>query len=88
MLVGGPDTWHPNAEMFYRAGGGPLLDIAPYYLTAIVSLLGPITRVAGFAQTPTPERVLGAGPRSGEVDPRRCPDSRGHCPASSSAAGW
>jgi predicted dehydrogenase len=67
MLVGGPDTWHPNAEMFYRAGGGPLLDIAPYYLTAIVSLLGPITRVAGFAQTPTPERVLGAGPRSGEV---------------------
>ena len=67
MLVGGPDTWHPNAEMFYRAGGGPLLDIAPYYLTAIVSLLGPITKVAGFAQTPTPERVLGAGPRSGEV---------------------
>ena len=67
MLVGGPDTWHPNAEMFYRAGGGPLLDIAPYYLTAIVSLLGPITKVAGFARTPTPERVLGAGPRSGEV---------------------
>ena len=67
MLVGGPDSWHPNAEMFYRAGGGPLLDIAPYYLTAIVSLLGPVTRIAGFARTPTPERVLGAGPRSGEV---------------------
>jgi predicted dehydrogenase len=67
MLTGGPEAWHPNAEMFYRAGGGPLLDIAPYYLTAIVSLLGPIAAVAGFAETPTPERTLGAGPRSGET---------------------
>jgi predicted dehydrogenase len=67
MLVGGPDGWHPNAEMFYRAGGGPLLDIAPYYLTAIVSLLGPIASVTGFVETPTPERTLGAGPRAGEV---------------------
>ena len=41
FLVGGPDTWHPNADVFYRAGGGPMLDIAPYYLTAIASLLGP-----------------------------------------------
>ena len=57
MLVGGPDSWHPNAEMFYRAGGGPLLDIAPYYLTALVSLLGPIASVAGFAETPTPTRT-------------------------------
>jgi predicted dehydrogenase len=67
MLVGGPDTWHPNAEMFYRAGGGPMLDIAPYYLTALVSLLGPIEAVAGFSSLPTPERVLGAGPRAGET---------------------
>jgi predicted dehydrogenase len=67
ILVGGPDSWHPNAEMFYRAGGGPLLDLAPYYLTAIVSLLGPIASVAGFTETPTPERVLGAGVRAGET---------------------
>jgi predicted dehydrogenase len=67
MLVGGPDSWHPNAEMFYRAGGGPLLDIAPYYLTAIVSLLGPVASVAGFAETPTAERTLGAGVRAGET---------------------
>ena len=67
MLVGGPDAWHPNAEMFYLAGGGPLLDIAPYYLTALVSLLGRIDAVAGFTETPTPERTLGAGPRAGHV---------------------
>ena len=67
MLVGGPDAWHPNAEMFYRAGGGPLLDIAPYYLTAIVSLLGPISAVAGFVERRSAERTLGAGPRAGET---------------------
>lgn len=67
MLTGGPERWHPNAEMFYREGGGPLLDIAPYYLTAIVSLLGPVAAVAGFTEIPTPERTLGAGPRAGET---------------------
>jgi predicted dehydrogenase len=67
MLVGGPDTWHPNAEMFYRVGGGPVLDIAPYYLAALVSLLGPIEAVAGFSSLPTPERVLGTGPRAGQT---------------------
>ena len=41
MLVGGADTWHPNADFFFRAGGGPMLDLGPYYLTAIASLLGP-----------------------------------------------
>jgi predicted dehydrogenase len=67
MLVDGPHGWHPNAEMFFRDGGGPLLDIAPYYLTALVSILGPIAEVAGFTETPTPQRTLGAGPRAGQV---------------------
>jgi predicted dehydrogenase len=67
MLVGGPDGWHPNAEMFFQTGGGPLLDIAPYYLTALVSLLGPIESVAAFAEMPTPQRTLGAGARAGET---------------------
>jgi predicted dehydrogenase len=67
MLVSGPDQWHPNAEMFYRDGGGPLLDLAPYYLTALISLLGRVEAVAGFTETPTAQRVLGAGPRAGQV---------------------
>jgi predicted dehydrogenase len=66
-LVGGPDGWHPNAEMFFRAGGGPLLDMAPYYLTALVSLLGPIESVAAFAETPTTQRTLGVGARAGDI---------------------
>jgi predicted dehydrogenase len=66
MLTGGPERWHPNADIFYRAGGGPLLDIGPYYLTAMVSLLGPIVATSGFAATPTVERELRVGPRAGE----------------------
>jgi predicted dehydrogenase len=67
FLVGGPDSWHPNADFFYRAGGGPMLDIAPYYLTAIASLLGPYRAALGLATTPTPERRFGVGPRAGEA---------------------
>src|SRR6267154_2525738 len=64
FLVGGPDSWHPNADVFYQAGGGPMLDIAPYYLTAIASLLGPFRAALGLATTPTPERRFGVGPRA------------------------
>jgi predicted dehydrogenase len=66
MLVGGADAWHPNADFFFRAGGGPMLDLGPYYLTAIASLLGPFASATGFAATPTPERTLAVGPRAGE----------------------
>jgi predicted dehydrogenase len=66
FLVGGPDDWHPNADVFYQVGGGPLLDIGPYYLTAIASLLGSFRAAAGFATTPTVRRTLGVGPRAGE----------------------
>jgi len=73
ILVGGPDSWHPNADVFFRPGGGPLLDLAPYYLSAIVSLLGPIASVSGFAVTPTAERTLGVGPRAGATFPVQVP---------------
>lgn len=66
MLTGGPESWHPNADFFYRAGGGPLLDIGPYYLTAMVSLLGPIASASGFVSTPRLERELAVGPRAGQ----------------------
>ena len=66
LLVGGPDNWHPNADSFYREGGGPMLDLAPYYLTAIASLLGSYTAATGFGETPTRVRELGFGPRAGE----------------------
>jgi predicted dehydrogenase len=67
MLVGGQETWHPNPDIFYTDGAGPLFDMGPYYLTAIVALLGPIARVAGFACMRPFERTIEIGPRRGET---------------------
>jgi predicted dehydrogenase len=65
MLVGGQTQWHPNADIFYAAGAGPLFDMGPYYLTALVALLGPVHRVTGFASTHVLERTIEIGPRAG-----------------------
>lgn len=57
MMGRGPESWHPNPDFFYQAGGGPLLDMGPYYLTSLINLLGPVRRVAGSARASFPERV-------------------------------
>jgi predicted dehydrogenase len=66
MLAGGQESWHPDPDIFFRDGAGPLLDMGPYYVSAIVALLGPIVRVAGFASTRVAERAIEIGPRAGE----------------------
>ena len=66
MLVGAQASWHPNPDIFFLDGAGPLLDMGPYYLTAIVALLGPVRRAAGFASTRVLERAIEIGPRAGE----------------------
>jgi predicted dehydrogenase len=73
MLGGGPDNWHPNPFFFYEAGGGPMLDIGPYYLTALVSLLGPVRRVAAATKITFNERPLVSGPHAGEKIPVSTP---------------
>lgn len=57
MLGHGPEGWHPNPDFFYKFGGGPMFDMGPYYLTALVHLLGPVRRVTGSAQISFEERV-------------------------------
>ncbi len=66
MLAGGQEAWHPDPDIFFSDGAGPLLDMGPYYLTAIVALLGPVVRVAGFSSTFVTERTIEIGPRRGE----------------------
>nr|WP_042179720.1 Gfo/Idh/MocA family oxidoreductase [Kibdelosporangium sp. MJ126-NF4]CEL13992.1 NADH-dependent dehydrogenase [Kibdelosporangium sp. MJ126-NF4]CTQ88360.1 NADH-dependent dehydrogenase [Kibdelosporangium sp. MJ126-NF4] len=61
----GPESWHPAPEFLYQAGGGPLLDMGPYYLSSLVTLLGPIARVTGAGGQARPTRVIGSGPRAG-----------------------
>jgi predicted dehydrogenase len=73
MLLSGADAWHPSPEQFFQDGAGPLLDMGPYYISAIVAVLGPIRRVAGFASVHRPERRIMVGPRAGEEFPVRTP---------------
>ncbi len=61
MVTPGHELWHPAPEFYYRPGGGPLFDMGPYYLTALVTLLGPVRRVAGMASTPRSSRTTVAG---------------------------
>lgn len=65
--VPGPHVWHPNPDFLYRRGGGPLLDMGPYYLTTLAHVFGPITAVAARGATAGPTRTIGQGPRAGEV---------------------
>ncbi len=61
----GTERHHPNPDFYYQSGGGPILDLGPYYLTTMVFLLGPITRVAGLANRAFDQRMIECGPRYG-----------------------
>jgi predicted dehydrogenase len=61
----GPEPWHPDPEFYYKPGGGPLLDMGPYYLSALVSLLGPVRQVIGRVGRARQERTVGSGPKKG-----------------------
>ncbi|MEV4470244.1 Gfo/Idh/MocA family oxidoreductase [Nonomuraea sp. NPDC049504] len=65
----GPESWHPSPEFFYQPGGGPLFDLGPYYLTALVSLLGPVVRVAAGTRRAREQREVGSGPKAGKLFP-------------------
>jgi predicted dehydrogenase len=67
MMGRGPESWHPNPEFFYKHGGGPVLDVGPYYFTALVAMLGPAASVSGAARASFPERVVGSGPIKGRT---------------------
>ena len=58
MAGHGHEGWHPNPDFYYKVGGGPMFDIGPYYLTALVSLLGPVRRVTGSTRASFPQRVI------------------------------
>ncbi|WP_249998329.1 Gfo/Idh/MocA family protein [Actinoplanes sp. M2I2] len=69
MATPGHERWHHHPDFYYAPGGGPLLDMGPYYLTALVHLLGPIVAVTGASSRRRSTRVIGSGPRAGEVIP-------------------
>ena len=66
MMGIGPETWHPDPEFLYKYGAGPLFDMGPYYLTALISLLGPVESVFALQKISFPERTITSSPKSGQ----------------------
>lgn len=73
FMCPGHERWHPNPAFYYEVGGGPMLDMGPYYITDLVNLFGPVAQVAGFAVTPRKERTITSEPRNGERIPVHVP---------------
>ncbi|WP_022882838.1 Gfo/Idh/MocA family protein [Gryllotalpicola ginsengisoli] len=67
MQQPGPESWHPNPDFLFQEGGGPLFDVGPYYVTALIQLFGPVKRVAAVASRSKTVRTIGSGPRAGET---------------------
>jgi predicted dehydrogenase len=67
VLSHGMEAWHPNPGFFFRAGGGPVLDMGPYYVTQLVNLLGPVASVSAVASIGNPTRTVTSEPRNGEI---------------------
>ncbi len=67
MICRGHETWHPDPAFYYQFGGGPMLDMGPYYVTALINLLGRVKAVTGIAKTSFEKRVITSQPYAGQI---------------------
>lgn len=67
MICHGHETWHPDPEFYYKFGGGPMMDMGPYYLTALVHLLGKVSSIIGVTKTSFPKRLITSQPHYGKM---------------------
>jgi predicted dehydrogenase len=73
VLSPGMEMWHPNPDFFFLPGGGPILDLGPYYIAALINLIGPIKRVGAITSSAQAERTITSQPRAGEKIPVKTP---------------
>ncbi len=69
VMSRGPESWHPNPAFFYEAGAGPMFDVGPYYITALVHLLGPVKSVTALARKAFDERLATCKEHFGKMLP-------------------
>jgi predicted dehydrogenase len=74
MMCPGHEHWHPSPEFYYEVGGGPMLDMGPYYLTALLNCLGPVKRLSGIATIAIPERTITSEVKRGKKIKVETPD--------------
>jgi len=65
----GHEFWHPDPAFYYDIGGGPVLDMGPYYITQLVNLLGPVAKVHALSLTPHAERPIRSDAKRGQMMP-------------------
>jgi len=73
MMCHGHESWHPNPGFYYLKGGGPLFDMGPYYLTALIHLLGPVKKVSAISAITFNERIATSKEQAGNVLPVEVP---------------
>jgi predicted dehydrogenase len=74
MMYRGPEAWHANPQFYFEAGAGPMFDMGPYYLTALLNFFGPIRRITGAASIAVPDRTITSKPHFGEKIRVETPD--------------
>jgi predicted dehydrogenase len=67
MLCHGHESWHPGPEFYYKVGGGPMFDMGPYYLTALVNMIGSVESVSGMTAISMPTRTITSQPKYGQI---------------------
>lgn len=70
MMCRGHESWHPSPEFYYEVGGGPMFDMGPYYLTALLNMFGPIKRISGMASIAIPQRTITHKNKEGQPGPK------------------
>ncbi|MFD1941028.1 Gfo/Idh/MocA family protein [Paradevosia shaoguanensis] len=73
FMCPGHESWHPDPTFYYDFGGGPMLDMGPYYITDLVNLLGPVAQVLGMTSMARRERTITSAPRKGQTMPVHVP---------------
>jgi predicted dehydrogenase len=69
----GMEHWHPNPDFFFLPGGGPMLDLGPYYIANLINLIGPVRRVGALTSSASTTRMITSEPRRGQSIPVKTP---------------
>lgn len=67
MICRGHESWHPDPEFYYKHGGGPMMDMGPYYVTALINLLGGVSGITGVTKSSFPKRMITSQPKCGTI---------------------
>jgi predicted dehydrogenase len=73
VMSPGMEMWHPNPGFFFLEGGGPILDLGPYYIANLINLIGPVKRVGALTSMASPTRTITSEPLKGQVIPVETP---------------